>query len=169
MSLTGLSGADPGEAAARAVVDGPIPARPPASPDVPVSLAQPATAQPPGPEGVLAPVGFSFALLWPEAEQPTVRELESALARSEAARALLSSEQLLSRTLASAASLLGSNADSPRDPAVVALLLGIDGRRYLEFRASVRDARAGRPIEIAAALAAFSLVIEARLMRARVG
>jgi hypothetical protein len=76
------------------------------------------------------------------------------------------SEELVSRTLSSAAVLLGGNAD--RDLATVALLLGLDGRRYLEFRALVRDAPKARlgPTD---ALAAFAVAIDLRLLATRIG
>jgi hypothetical protein len=98
-----------------------------------------------------------------------VRELESALAREDFTRAVNFCEQILSRTLASAASVLGSTSDAPRDPTVIALLLGLDGRRYLEFRALLKDARAGRPMTQNEALSAFALAIDARLARTKVG
>jgi len=112
---------------------------------------------------------MSFETLWPVHERTVVRELENALGAGDLPRAVSSAEQLVSRTLASAASVLGSSTDAPRDPAVVALLLGVDGRRYLEFRALVRDARAGRELVLTEVLAAFALAIELRLSRAKVG
>ena len=102
-------------------------------------------------------------------ERPAVHELEAALAAGDPARAVAMAEQLAARALASAASVLGSTADAPRDPAVVALLLGVDGRRYLEFRALARDARAGREISQLEALAAYTMAIDLRLARGKVG
>ena len=113
--------------------------------------------------------GFSFETLWPVQERPSVQELEAALAAGDPARAVALAEQLAARALASAASVLGSTADAPRDPAVVALLLGVDGRRYLEFRALIRDARAGREISQIEALAAYAMAIELRVARGKVG
>ncbi|HEY0466593.1 MAG TPA: hypothetical protein VGC79_20435 [Polyangiaceae bacterium] len=77
-------------------------------------------------------------------------------------------EQLVARALASAASLLGGNLDAPRDPSTVALLLGLDGRRYLEFRVLVRDVRSGRGVNEGEALGAYATAIEVRLARTRV-
>lgn len=125
----------------------------------------------PGPVGAQEPVagapsaGASFACLWPPAEQDAVRELETALGRAEFESAVAVSDQLVSRALAGAAALLGSTADAPRDPATVAILLGLDGPRYLRFRALVRDARSGRAITETEALAAYAFAIEARLSR----
>jgi len=58
--------------------------------------------------------------------------------------------------------------DAPRDPATTALLLGLEGRRYLEFRALVRDARSGHGVEASEALSAYATAIEVRLARARI-
>ncbi len=66
-----------------------------------------------------------------------MRELEDSLAQSDFERAITLADQLVARALANAAGLLGGNLEAPRDPATVALLLGLDGRRYLEFRALV--------------------------------
>ncbi len=112
---------------------------------------------------------FSFESLWPVPERPAVHELEAALAAGDPARAVALAEQLAARALASAAGVLGSTADAPRDPATVALLLGVDGRRYLEFRALARDARAGREISQIEALAAYTMAIDLRLARGKVG
>ena len=109
--------------------------------------------------------GPGFSALWPAAEQRTVHELEDALGRAEFESVVALSDQLLSRTLASAASLLGSTADAPRDPATVAMLLGLEGPRYLRFRTLVRDARSGRAISGTEALAAYAFAIQARVMR----
>jgi signal recognition particle receptor subunit beta len=115
-----------------------------------------------------APATWSFDILWPSNERALVRDLETALASRQYARALALSDQLVARALASAASVLGSTPDAPRDPAVVALLLGAEGRRYLEFRALVRDARNGREVAEFEALAAYAFAVEMRLARNRV-
>jgi len=115
-----------------------------------------------------AATGSSFELLWPPGERPQVRELERAIATGDHSRALVECETLVARSLAGAAAALG-NADAPRDPATVALVLGIDGRRYLEFRALARDARAGRGVSAAEALVAYALAIEIRIARSGIG
>jgi hypothetical protein len=51
---------------------------------------------------------------------------------------------------------------------VVCLLLGLDGRRYLEFRALVRDTRAGRAVAENDALVAYAFAIDTRIARSRV-
>lgn len=110
-------------------------------------------------EGVL-----SFAELWSDGDQPTVRELESAIANGRYTLALELCETLLSRVLASAASLLGTK-DAPRDAAVVPLMMGLDGRRYLSFRSLVRAARGGTIVTARDVLGAYALVIDARMAR----
>lgn len=116
------------------------------------------------PEAAGAP-GASFSLLWPLSEQDTVRTLEAALAHAEFETAVALSDQLVSRALASAATLLGNTADAPRDPATVVMLLGLDGPRYLRFRALVRESRSGRAISGPEALSAYAFAIQARLSR----
>jgi hypothetical protein len=111
---------------------------------------------------------FSFETLWPASERPAVRELESAVASGDFARAVATADRLLGRVLANTAALLGGAQDAPRDPATVALLLGLDGPRYLELRALVREARAGRIPTLAEALGAYATALEARRLRLRV-
>ena len=56
------------------------------------------------------------------------------------ASAVLACDVLVARVLASGASLAGAQ-EAPRDPGVVVVLLGLEGPRYLSFRAAVRAAR----------------------------
>jgi hypothetical protein len=107
----------------------------------------------------------SFEALWPQAERSTVRELEAALVAMNYTRAISLSEQLVARSLAGAAGALGGTPDAPRDPLTVVLVLNIDRRRYLEYRALVRDARAGRTMSATEALVAYAMAIESRLSR----
>jgi hypothetical protein len=142
---------------------------PPMSEPPPVPRLSSAPPPPPDITPSTAPVGVSFELLWPVSERGMVRELESTLAQGDYERSITLAEQLVSRALASAAALLGGNLDAPRDPSTVALLLGLDGRRYLEFRALVRDVRGGgRGVNEAEALAAYATAIEVRLARGRI-
>jgi mutual gliding-motility protein MglA len=112
--------------------------------------------------------GVSFETLWPVPERAMVRELEASLTQGGFERAILVAEQLVARALASTAALLGGNLDAPRDPSTVALLLGVEGRRYLEFRALVRDVRGGRGVNEGEALGAYATAIEVRLARVRI-
>lgn len=162
---------DPGEAAARVAVGEPLQepeveheeaARPESV--LPVAVTP---AAPPAP-AFSSPRGrASFDLLWPPTERGIVRELEACLADGDYSRAVAGSEALVARSLAGAAAALGPN-DAPRDAATVAVVLGIDGRRYLEFRSLAREARAGRGISATEALVAYALAIEIRIARAGV-
>ena len=71
-------------------------------------------------------------------------------------------DQLVARALASGAALAGSAHDEPRDPALVALLLGVEPRRYLKFRSLVREARAGALLSVEAGLSAYAFVLDLR-------
>jgi len=186
LRLSGLPEADPGEDAARAITANPDPEperdSAPSLPPLPApSLgSEPAVPAPRPPEPSAAvessppsalvrePHGLTFDALWPGAERTLVKNLEAALAAHQYGRALTLTEQLVARVLASTGSVLGSSADAPRDPAVVALLLGAEGRRYLEFRALVRDTRGGREVSELEALAAYAFAIELRLLRLRI-
>jgi signal recognition particle receptor subunit beta len=108
---------------------------------------------------------FSLAELWPETERATVRETEAAIANRRHGRAVELCDLLLMRVLASTAGIFGSD-DAPRDPAAVPMLLGLDGRQYLAFRALVREGRAGGVIEARRALEAFAFAAHARVLRA---
>ncbi len=194
--LSTLPDADPGEAAARAVTDASradadadadsdsertrgstLPSLPSTelasrqkAADARVAPAPEPRAgvRPPAPAPAATAAGPSFAPLFPATERPLVHELEAALAGSDYSRAVLVAEQLVARSFASAAKVLGNTADAPRDPAVVCLLLGLEGRRYLDFRALVRDVRAGRHAVEGEALVAYVFAIDARIARSRV-
>ena len=187
--LSEVPEADVGEAAALAVAselggkvaslvpfDSLPPVPPPphfdTAPAVP-SMSEPppvprASSLPPRPAPSPAPAILSFELLWPAQERATVRELEACLAQSDFERAVTLADQLVARALASAAGLLGGNLEAPRDPSTVALLLGLEGRRYLEFRALVRDVRTGRGVNATEALGAYAMSIEVRLARTHI-
>ena len=121
----------------------------------PADHAVPTIAPPPGTSH------FSMAELWPEGEREAVRQTETLIGARDAHGAVLACDLLLTRVLASAASLSGS-AEAPRDPGLVSLLLGLDGKRYLVFRASVRAARQKEEVSIREALDCFAFVLEAR-------
>ncbi len=107
---------------------------------------------------------FSLSELWPEAEREFVRQTETLIGARDAHGAVLACDVLLTRLLASTAGLAGA-ADAPRDPGLVSLLLGLDGRRYIAFRATVRAARQKEEIGIREALDCFAFLVEAREAR----
>jgi mutual gliding-motility protein MglA len=138
----------------------PIP-RPPLRPDgVDGAGAAAAAAEPR--DGVAS--GISFVELWSDSEREAALDVERALVAEDAGAAAMALDVLLTRVLASAAGLAG-NADAPRDPAVVPLLLGLDGRRYLAFRSLVRGARMGEAVHMRDALDAYVFALEARRAR----
>lgn len=109
-------------------------------------------------------VGFSLCELWPENERESVKQAESMIGARDAVNATLACDVLVTRVLASAAGLVGT-LDAPRDPAVVSMLLGLDGPRYLQFRTVVRAARHREAVSMRDALECFSFALEARRAR----
>jgi mutual gliding-motility protein MglA len=107
---------------------------------------------------------FSMADMWPESDRESVRQAEAMMSARDAVNAILACDVLVTRVLASAAGLVGT-LDAPRDPAVVALLLGLDGARYLHFRTSVRAARHREPVTMKDAFEGFTFALEARRAR----
>ncbi|MBX3230948.1 MAG: gliding motility protein [Labilithrix sp.] len=107
---------------------------------------------------------FSLADLFPEAERDRVRQAEAMLAARDAVNAILACDVLVTRVLASAAGLVGT-LDAPRDPALVSLLLGLDGPRYLQFRTVVRAARHREGVTMKDAYECFMFSIDARRAR----
>jgi mutual gliding-motility protein MglA len=123
----------------------------------------PAAAVKAAPAKVAPPVAaFSFAKLFPSSEHGVVQVVETALSLGDPAAALSAMDQLVARSLASGAALAGSSHDAPRDPALVALLLGVEPRRYLKFRSMVREARAGTLLSVEAGLWAYAFVLDLR-------
>ncbi len=144
-------------------------------------LAQASTATPPSsriPERLLLdsspalaptvtpqpPAYFTMSEFWPETERSAARKVEGFLSAGDLPNAVGACEALVTRVLASAASLAGS-ADAPRDPVLVVLLLGLEGRRYLEFRRLVRAARGAGEVTVKDALVAYLFALELRRAR----
>lgn len=116
----------------------------------------------PRPSALSGRPGVSFALLWPPGERELCAEVEDTIASGQYAHAVLRCDALLERLIEHAMDLLGS-AQGARDPAVIPLLLGLDGRRYLAFRSLVLKARSGGEISAREALSAFGFAVGARL------
>lgn len=108
--------------------------------------------------------GISFAMLWAPPDRELVSEVETAIAAGRYTHAVLRCDTLVSRILANAADLIGSQAS--RDPAVVLLLLRLDGRRYLGFRGVILRTRTGGKVTTREALEALAFAIDARLAEA---
>jgi hypothetical protein len=125
----------------------------------------PAPPPPPPPAGTptLAPASshFSLANVWPEEDREGVQRAETLLAARDAASAIVACDALVTRMLAEASVMLGPT-DQPRDPAMLALLLGIDGPRYLAFRAVVRAAREQKDLPARDAVEAYLLALDMR-------
>lgn len=144
----------------QAFASSPRPGTPPLLSDRLTPAPAPATAGP-----------FSLAELWPASDRDTVRRAELALAAKDTATAVAVCDDLLSRVLAAGSLLVagtggaGSQASqgtSARDPAVVVLLLRLDGPRYLAFRSVIRAVRAKREPTLIEALECYTFAAEAR-------
>ncbi len=98
------------------------------------------------------------------AERRAVELAEGHLARGESRAAILSCDVALSRLLATVGATMGSQS-APKEPALMAYLLGLSGPRYLAFRALVRAARRNEPVTVAAAFEGFLLLLEANRLR----
>jgi mutual gliding-motility protein MglA len=143
----------------------PMPIPPP--PSLSAVDVDPLTVQHPLVGRAAAEAGVSFAELWPESERDTVHDVEEAITRGRYWRAIELCEALVARVLTSSASLFGSD-EAPRDPAIVPMFLGLDGRRYLAFRSIVRDARGDGLITAREALTAYAFAVDARLAQSSI-
>jgi small GTP-binding protein len=161
--------------AAMGAVRSPAPAATPNREEVPTGSPAGRPDTPPlAPDHLTTPAppmaagAFSLAELWPASDRETVRRAELALAANDTATAVGVCDDLLSRVLAAGSLLLGgagataSQGATARDPAVVVLLLRLDGPRYLTFRAITRAVRAKRDPTVAEALETYAFVLEAR-------
>ncbi|MEM9195435.1 MAG: ADP-ribosylation factor-like protein [Myxococcota bacterium] len=110
------------------------------------------------------PPAPSFAGLFGE-HREVVRDLERELARGKLTDAIQKCEQVALRILAEAAARSGLEAG--RDPSTVALLLGVEGDRWLQFRRLIRRTRDRGPVAETEALGAYAMVIDLRLRAQR--
>ncbi len=126
----------------------------------------PVADSPPVETAQVGPVsgGFTLAELWPESDRENVRQAEAMIAARDAVNAILACDMLVTRVLASAAGLVGT-LDAPRDPAVVSMMLGLDGPRYLQFRTIVRAARHREAVTMRDAVEGYAFALEARRAR----
>ena len=91
--------------------------------------------------GVSESAAFSFAELWPVEQRETVQLLEVALAQGDHEGVLRLAEQAAVRALTTVADLLEAPLDTPHEATTAVWSLGIDGRRYLDFRSLMLHSR----------------------------
>jgi len=136
----------------------------PSSETMHAPFAAAAQAQPPTLSPPTAAAFFSLADFWPEAEREAVRRAEALVAARDAPSAVVACDALLTETIRAARALFGEAAP---DAATVALLLGVDGPRYLAFVAAVRRARARGEVTAKQALECFAVALDAQRALAR--
>lgn len=110
--------------------------------------------------------GLSFTPLFPAEQAKEVAQLERDLVRGDFRAACLRCDGLFAEHLAEAADALGLDAGE-RQPALVALALGMPADRIAELRTAVRAARAGAEVSEALALAAYTVLLEVNRLRGR--
>ncbi len=135
----------------------------------PPPVRQGASAEP-QPTRLASPAAgaFSLAELWPPGDQEAARRAEQLLGDRDAAGAILACEDLVSRVLAAGSVWLGGQAHTP-EPGLVVALLGLDGARYLAFRAVVRAVRSKRTPTLRDALECYAFAVDARRKLDRTG
>jgi hypothetical protein len=119
---------------------------------------QPPTLSPP-----TAAAFFSLADFWPEDAREAVRRAEALVAARDAISAVIACDHLFAETLRAACDLVGDDASD----ATIALLLGVDGARYIAFCAAVRAARAKSDVTARQALECFAVALDAQRGLAR--
>jgi mutual gliding-motility protein MglA len=111
--------------------------------------------------GVSESAAFSFAELWPLEQRETVQLLEVALAQGDHEGVLRLAEQAAARALSTVFDLLEVPVETPQDATAAVWSLGIDGRRYLEFRSLMLNSRlADKKPAHADALRAYVFVLD---------
>jgi hypothetical protein len=94
--------------------------------------------------GVADAAAFSFAELWPGRDREHVQRLELGLSQGDTECVLEAADELVSRSLDALGTSLGAAASSRPDAATMVWGLGVDGRRYVEFRSLLQDVRSRR-------------------------
>jgi hypothetical protein len=110
--------------------------------------------------------GPSWVLLFPEDQRAAVAQLEQDLIAGDLRTAILRCDALAAETLADAA-VESALEPEERRPAIVAMCLGLPGKRWRAFRALVQEARLGAEITEVQALEAYSILIELNRLRLR--
>lgn len=107
---------------------------------------------------------FTFAALFSPAERALVEQIELTIAHGDYADALGVCDAALRRVLGRVAHAIADDDEARADEASVALLLGLEGRRYLAFRALAKRARQLGDVGARDALEGYSLLLEARVL-----
>jgi signal recognition particle receptor subunit beta len=102
--------------------------------------------------------GVSFVSLFGQ-ELDLASQIERDLAEGRYAEAVSGCDAVVSRVLAQTSAAAGLG-ESGRDPAFVALMLGLEGPRWLAFRRLVRRARAGAEVTLRDGLEAYATLID---------
>lgn len=117
----------------------------------------------PRPPSAAPGASLSFAPLFSPGERALIEQIEQSIAHGAYADALGMCDAAISRLLGTVAAIVSRDGDAkPSDPALP-LLLGLDGRRYLAFRALARRARRIGDVGVRDALESFAFVLEARV------
>lgn len=105
--------------------------------------------------------GLTFTSLFAPTERPVIEQIESYIAHGDHADALGMCEAALARLFAPIANLAGL--DAHEGGPALPLLVGLDGRRYLAFRAVARRARRTGDVGLRDALEGYAFVLEAKV------
>jgi signal recognition particle receptor subunit beta len=125
--------------------------------------ARPPTSPPEARRGGIEPT-LSFGPLFAPQERALIEQIEASIAHGAWSDALGVCDATLSRLLSAvAASLSADGASTQGTDPVVPLLLGLDGRRYLAFRALARRARQIGDVGARDALESYAFLLEARV------
>ncbi len=109
--------------------------------------------------------GFSLSRMWPHADREIVRSVEKALAQCDWVSAVTDCGRLVERTLAVVAQV-GGEPGLVQVPAVCCILLGVDGRKYLEFQRVLTSVRESCIPSEHEALQAFAFALGVRQAQA---
>jgi hypothetical protein len=137
-----------------------IVARPAPSPEEPAPSPAPQ-------EEIEPPSQLTFAPLFAPTERALVEQIEASIVHGAYADAVGMCEAALHRLLTAIASLVGGGIPGGSIPAAsdasLPLLVGLDGRRYLTFRAMARRARQIGDVGVRDVLECYAFLLEAKL------
>jgi signal recognition particle receptor subunit beta len=108
---------------------------------------------------------FSLSRIWPHADRELVRAAENSLARCDWVSAVTHCGKLVERTLVAVAQISGEP-NLTQSPALCCLLIGVDGRKYLEFQRLLSSVRESCVPSEHEALQAFTFTLSVQKARA---